>query len=100
MMLKNTSWHTCSIIIGIALLLGLSSCGAAQPNSTIGSRESPASSIVEEPLSITHPFAYSDVTWSTSLSKLETVIGKSSSSFSYVGNAKRGISLKVSNTME
>ena len=89
MMLKNTSWHTCSIIIGIALLLGLSSCGAAQPNSTIGSRESPASSIVEEPLSITHPFAYSDVTWSTSLSKLETVIGKSSSSFSYVGNAKK-----------
>lgn len=89
MTLKSAFGRACSVLVSAVLLLGLNSCGTVQSDSAVDGSELPASSIIEEPLSVTHPFIYSDVTWSTSVSELEAITNKKATSTSYAGNGKK-----------
>ncbi len=90
MKVNSLALRSCSALLSLTLLLGLSSCGSTTAVSQSASEDlAVASSVAEPPLSETHPFAYSDATWSTTPSELESVMGKAPDSVSFAGEAKK-----------
>lgn len=82
--------RSCSALLSLTLLLGLSSCGGSTTVSQSTSENmAVASSVAEPPLSETHPFAYSDATWDTTPAEIESVMGKAPDSVSFAGEAKK-----------
>lgn len=76
-------------LLSASILLSLSACSSAPANPANGTATSVASSVAEPPLSETHPFAYSDATWETTPTEIETIMGKAPDSVSFAGEAKK-----------
>ena len=82
--------RSCSAVLSLTLLFGLSSCGNTPASSASTGQEAVvASSVPEPPLSITHPFVHSTATWSTTPAEIETVMERSPDKISLVGNGKK-----------
>lgn len=91
MKVKRLALRSCSAILSLTLLLGLSSCGSSSPASFASASEDAvvASSVAEPPLSVTHPFVHSTATWSTTPAEIETVMERAPDRISLVGNGKK-----------
>lgn len=71
--------RSCSALLSLTLLLGLSSCGSNSTSTTATSASEDAivaSSVAEPPLSVTHPFLYSDATWTSTPADVEALMEK------------------------
>lgn len=75
--------------VAVSILFYLGACSSPAANTTNDTTASVASSVVEPPLSETHPFAYSDATWETTPTEIETIMGKAPDSVSFAGEAKK-----------
>ena len=90
MKVNRLALRSCSAFLSLTLLLGLSSCSNASTASTSTSDDTVfSSSIAERPLSETHPFAYSEATWNTTPSELESIMGKIPDVVEVAGNGKK-----------
>lgn len=91
MKVNHLALRSCSALLSLTLLLGLSSCGSSTPTSSTSASEDAAvaSSVVELPLSVTHPFVHSTATWSTTPSEIDSLLGKSPDTVSFAGNGKK-----------
>ena len=91
MKVNRLAIRSCSALLSLTLLFGLSSCGSSTPTSSTSASEDAvvASSVVELPLSVTHPFVHSTATWSTTPSEIDSLLGKSPDTVSFVGNGKK-----------
>ena len=76
-------------LLSASILLSLSACSSTPTNPANDAAASVASSVAESPLSETHPFAYSDATWATTSTEIETIMGKAPDSVSFAGEAKK-----------
>ena len=76
-------------LLSASILLSLSACSSSPASPANGTATSVASSVAEPPLSETHPFAYSDATWETTPTEIETIMGKAPDSVSFAGEAKK-----------
>lgn len=90
MKVSRLALRSCSAVLSLTLLFGLSSCGNAPASSVSTSEEAVVvSSVPEPPLSVTHPFVHSTATWSTTPAEIETVMERSPDKISLVGNGKK-----------
>ena len=92
MKVTRLALRSCSALLSLTLLFGLSSCGSnsMSTSSTSASEDAVvASSVAEPPLSVTHPFVHSTATWSTTPAEIETVMERSPDRISLVGNGKK-----------
>ena len=87
MKVNRLALRSCSAFLSLTLLLGLSSCSNASTSTSDDTVVS--SSIAERPLSETHPFAYSEATWNTTPSELESIMGKTPDVVEVAGNGKK-----------
>ena len=82
--------HIFPCLLSASILLSLSACASPSlANPTNDTTVAVASSVAEPPLSETHPFAYSDATWETTPTEIETIMGKAPDSVSFAGEAKK-----------
>lgn len=93
MKVSHLALRSCSALLSLTLLFGLSSCGSSTPTSSASASEDAivASSVAEPPLSVTHPFVHSTATCSTTPAEIETVMERTPDKISLVGNGKKGI---------
>ena len=91
MKVTRLALRSCSALLSLTLLFGLSSCGSNTPTSSASTSEDAivASSVAEPPLSVVHPFAYSDATWETTPTEIENIMGKAPNSVSLAGEGKK-----------
>ena len=91
MKVSHLALRSCSALLSLTLLFGLSSCGSSTPTSSASASEDAivASSVAEPPLSFTHPFVHSTATWSTTPAEIETVMERTPDKISLVGNGKK-----------
>lgn len=80
--------HLQAIVICLAILLTFSSCSSSSKTS-VSDASSVSASSVESSKKETHPFVYSDATWSTTQSEIEKVVGMTASNISFSGGAKK-----------
>lgn len=84
--------RSCSALLSLTLLFGLSSCGrnSTSTSSTSASEDAVVASSVAEPsLSVTHPFLYSDATWTSTPADVEALIEKAPDKASFIGERKK-----------
>ena len=84
--------RSCSALLSFTLLFGLSSCGSnsTSTSSTSASEDAVvASSVAEPPLSVTHPFLYSDATWTSTPADVEALMEKAPDKTSFMGDCKK-----------
>lgn len=91
MKVNRLALRSCSALLSLTLLFGLSSCSSTPTSSSASTSEDTivASSEPELPLSTTHPFVHSAATWSTTPAEIETVMERSPDRTSLVGNGKK-----------
>lgn len=92
MKVSHLALRSCSALLSLTLLFGLSSCGSSNASTTATSASEDAivaSSVAEPPLSVTHPFLYSDATWTSTPADVETLMEKSPDKTSFMGDCKK-----------
>lgn len=92
MKVKRLALRSCSALLSLTLLFGLSSCGSSNASTTATSASEDAivaSSVAEPPLSVTHPFLYSDAAWTSTPADVEALMEKSPDKTSFMGDCKK-----------
>lgn len=91
MKINRLALRSCSTLLSLTLIVGLSSCSNSASTSSVSASEDTivASSVAEPLRSETHPFVYSDATWSTTPAEIENLPGKSPDTVSFAGNGKK-----------
>ncbi len=79
-----------SSLLSVSILLSLCACSSASDTVVDSATVSSTVSATEEiPLSISHPFIYSDATWTSTPADIETLMKKSPDKTSFAGDCKK-----------